>query len=296
MKIDFVLPTVSITKEFIKRYVNTLGHGDIEFERYSPDFDLKYVFRSIDKNLPFINKVHLIVADIDQVPDWINKDSINIVYHKDFIPLKYLPTFNSNTIETYIWNIPGLSEHFIYSNDDMLIWKQLDESYFFENEECSYLNSYTQNHSAYNIFQEALLNNYNLLKSEFGLPELNNQVFRLEHGVQSYLKSVYKECFDKYKTELENVISPLRTKYNYTGWVFGFYHIFKKYSKQNINKKVFCCNNSKSTINKLLHNRLNNNNANFTEFCFNSYNTNYLTFDLNEVLDKKFPNKSKYEL
>ncbi len=35
------------------------------------------------------------------LPSWLNKEhpKLNIVNHKDFIPEKYLPTFNSHAIE-----------------------------------------------------------------------------------------------------------------------------------------------------------------------------------------------------
>ena len=31
---------------------------------------------------------------------------------------QFLPTFNTRSIETMIWNIKGLSDYFIYMNDD----------------------------------------------------------------------------------------------------------------------------------------------------------------------------------
>jgi len=49
----------------------------------------------------------------------VHSVDINIVLHEDIIPEKYLPTFNSTTIEMFLCKIKGLSEHFIYFNDDM---------------------------------------------------------------------------------------------------------------------------------------------------------------------------------
>ena len=44
---------------------------------------------------------------------------------------KYLPVFNSLSIETLLWRIPGLSEHFLYFNDDvMLVNDSVVEDYF----------------------------------------------------------------------------------------------------------------------------------------------------------------------
>ena len=57
---------------------------------------------------------------------------VNIIYHSQIIPFEYLPTFNSQVIELYIHKIEGLSENFIYLNDDMIIGKDIDETDFIE--------------------------------------------------------------------------------------------------------------------------------------------------------------------
>ncbi len=44
----------------------------------------------------------------------------------------YLPTFNSLAIETMLWRIPGLSEHFIYFNDDCFLLRAVSEDVFFQ--------------------------------------------------------------------------------------------------------------------------------------------------------------------
>ena len=62
---------------------------------------LKYLMRGIEKNMPFIRKVHLVVARESQVPEWVNRNEVNIVLHKDIIHAEHLPTFCSNTIFCY---------------------------------------------------------------------------------------------------------------------------------------------------------------------------------------------------
>ena len=80
---------------------------------------LQYLFRCIEINMPFIRKVHLIVARESQIPQWLNQDTVNVVLHKDIIPEQYLPTFNCNPIEMNLHRIKGLDEEFIYFNDDI---------------------------------------------------------------------------------------------------------------------------------------------------------------------------------
>ena len=80
---------------------------------------LKYLFRGIERNMPFIRKVHLVVSGESQVPEWINREEVNIVLHKDIIPAELLPTFNCNPIEMHLHNIEGLDEEYLYFNDDI---------------------------------------------------------------------------------------------------------------------------------------------------------------------------------
>jgi hypothetical protein len=56
---------------------------------------LRYLFRGIAENMPFVRKVHLVVSHESQVPEWVNREEVHIVLHKDIIPAEFLPTFNS---------------------------------------------------------------------------------------------------------------------------------------------------------------------------------------------------------
>lgn len=97
------------------------------------DWDnLQYVLRSIEKNMSWVRKIHLVTWG--HLPKWICKDSkkLNIVRHEDFIPSKYLPTFNSNAIELNLHRIPGIADSFICFNDDMFVVKETRETDFFK--------------------------------------------------------------------------------------------------------------------------------------------------------------------
>src|SRR5690606_24066147 len=50
---------------------------------------------------------------------------------KDFIPEPYLPTFNACTIELNMHRIEGLSDRFVYFNDDCFVINHLAEEDFF---------------------------------------------------------------------------------------------------------------------------------------------------------------------
>lgn len=66
------------------------------------------------------------------MPEWLDKDKIHVVLHEDIIPAELLPTFNSSTIECFYHNIIGLSDRFIYGNDDMFVLNSCTETDFFD--------------------------------------------------------------------------------------------------------------------------------------------------------------------
>ena len=82
---------------------------------------LPYLFRGIEQYASWVNHVFLVTDH--QIPEWLNRDypKASVVYHDQFIPKEYLPTFNSHTIELNLHRIPGLSEQFVYFNDDCFL-------------------------------------------------------------------------------------------------------------------------------------------------------------------------------
>ena len=90
---------------------------DDRIERYRDWEILKYLFRSIENFAPWVNNVYFVTCG--HLPAWLNTEcpKLQIVSHKDFIPEKYLPTFNSHSIEWNFHRIKNLSEHFVYFND-----------------------------------------------------------------------------------------------------------------------------------------------------------------------------------
>lgn len=99
--------------------------------RYADSGELKYSLRSVEKYAPWIRKV-FIVTD-DQVPQWLDTSNpkVQIVDHTEIMPKECLPCFNSNLIEHFLDKIPGLSDHFLFANDDMYINRPVTPDTFF---------------------------------------------------------------------------------------------------------------------------------------------------------------------
>lgn len=135
-KIDFVLPWVDgndIEWQKDKAKYSGMKFSDESVARFRDWDNLQYIFRGIEKFTPWVNKVHFITYG--HLPKWLNTENpkLNIVCHKDFIDEKYLPVFSCNPFEVNLHKIPGLSEHFVYLNDDIFFLKPIKREYFFKN-------------------------------------------------------------------------------------------------------------------------------------------------------------------
>lgn len=107
--------------------------SDDRTERYRDWGLLPYWFRGVEKFASWVNKIHFVTWG--HIPKWLNTEhpKLNIVRHKDYIPEKYLPTFSSHPIELNLHRIKGLSENFVYFNDDTFIISPVSENVFFKN-------------------------------------------------------------------------------------------------------------------------------------------------------------------
>ncbi|MEV4707692.1 stealth family protein [Actinoplanes sp. NPDC049316] len=100
--------------------------------RYTSRDELRYSLRALHCFAPWVNHVYLVTDD--QVPDWLDAayPGITVVSHREiFGDTGRLPTFNSQAIESRLHRIPGLSEHFLYLNDDVFLGRPVAPDLFF---------------------------------------------------------------------------------------------------------------------------------------------------------------------
>lgn len=122
--IDFVVTWLDSTDEEWQRqyaYYKELYTGHKEAARFRNMDIFRYWFRAVEQYAPWVNKVFLVTNGT--FPKWINEEhpKLVLIKHSDYIPEEYLPTFNSCTIELFMHKIPGLSEQFVYFNDDFFL-------------------------------------------------------------------------------------------------------------------------------------------------------------------------------
>jgi hypothetical protein len=99
------------------------------------NYEIKYCLRSISKYMPWIRRIYVLQGADAKVPSFFSKNykrnGVFLFNDHEIIPKKYLPTTNSDSIETFLTLLPGLSEHFIYLCDDMFVMKPVSVDYFF---------------------------------------------------------------------------------------------------------------------------------------------------------------------
>lgn len=137
-KIDFVVTWVDgsdpLWQEKKSKYdgsVNTSKKSMNSVKAYREWGTFKYWFRGVEKFAPWVNKVYLVTDQ--QKPSWLDIDSYKLVLvdHTEIIRNDYLPVFSANPIESNIHRIPGLSEHFVFFNDDVYLTAPVEPTDFF---------------------------------------------------------------------------------------------------------------------------------------------------------------------
>jgi hypothetical protein len=108
-----------------------IHENGLEQARFRDNEELRYSMRALELYAPWIHSV-ILVTD-RQIPAWLKRDhpAVRIVDHTEFIPARFLPTFNSHVIEAYLHAIPALAEHYLYLNDDVFLARPCRKTDFF---------------------------------------------------------------------------------------------------------------------------------------------------------------------
>lgn len=103
--------------------INTID--SISSNRFNDNGELKYVLRSIAKNMSWVRNIYLVIDEYTEVPTWMK--NVKVIRHKEIFQeySNHLPTYNSSVIESFLHRIPGLSEPFIYMNNDWFVCKPI---------------------------------------------------------------------------------------------------------------------------------------------------------------------------
>lgn len=283
---------------------------------------LKYWFRSIEKNAPWVNKIFFVTCG--QKPEWLNENNpkLKLVNHSDYIESQYLPLFNSSAIELSLHKIPELSEHFVFFNDDFFLNSSVKKSDFFTEKgipmdsgvlspELPVENSVT--HIATNDVQ--LINKYfsrkdvishlpKFLNAKYGKQNVKTLAtlpwkiilgFHDFHLAISFRKKIFEEVWEKEHENLtETLTHRFRTDEDLNVWIFRYFQLLQgEFKPRNVSfGKYYSIGNQNDElledIKESKHKLIVLNDQNVDDFL-------KVKKELTDSFEKKYPQKSSFE-
>ena len=177
--------------------------------------------------MPWVNKIFLLVSNKEQIIESLLPENVVVVLHEQFIWNQYLPTFNSTTIEMFLWNIPHLSEYFIYANDDMLPTGKLSPSDFFDNGKIKIMWRQSEFFEGGNVYSYQCRNNVVSVSKSLNKTEQNNLIIRPVHSFTPMIRSHCEECFNAIKDLVLPHIRVFRTVYQHNQYIYPLYEYYK---------------------------------------------------------------------
>lgn len=193
-----------------------LHENAINPHRWSDNDEIRFCLQSIENHAPWVRKLWIVTNG--ESPDLSGLSAsqaakIALVSHveifAEFAPS--LPTFNSLAIESLLWRIDGLSERFLYFNDDVFLTAPLspddvfhgqrpvlrgrwrDFSQIAENAQAR------QDPAQFNHFMQ--INAAQII----GFPV--HRVFAAAHVVHPFLRSVMAQAFDQHRAQFEAALA-----------------------------------------------------------------------------------------
>ena len=196
--------------------------------RFHSRDELRYSLRSAWMYADFFRKIYLVTDQ--QVPPWLDLSDprIEVIDHRDiFGSTGMLPSFNSHAIESRLHRIDGLSEHFVYLNDDVFFGRRTPPSTFFHS---NGVTKFTMSRSQFGLGprtkddlppEAAGKNNRNLLVERFDMAPTQ----KIKHTPHPLRRSVLEEMEKSFPDEFSATaahqfrsvddISPVSSLYQY---------------------------------------------------------------------------------
>ncbi|MDN3677521.1 stealth family protein [Flavobacterium paronense] len=191
--------------------------------RFNEVNEIEYCVKSIRKFAPYIRTIYIVTDE--QTPSFLKDNldksefhDIKIIDHKDIFKgyLEYLPTFNCYPIETLLFRIPNLAEHFIYFNDDMFLINETKSTDFFTSDGFPILRgkwAAIENSGFKDFLKSIGLKKKRISKITYKKAHENSskilgikKYFKLNHTPFPIRKSVFSDYFSKNETILRDNI------------------------------------------------------------------------------------------
>ena len=236
----------------------TAKHVDARNRRYRNWHTFQYWFRGVEEYAPWVRKIYVVTPGY--YPEWLRLDHPKIVPvdQNMLLPEDCRPTFSSCSTELCLHRIPGLSEHFVYFNDDMFLINKTKPADFFRDGlpldsvavSAESISTHHDGHTFYGIpmknlelvakhftKKEVLRGNWykfmdprngirNLTKTMLTMPYRNFTGFNEPHTAYSYLKSTWDEIWNAEFDEVDETLhSRFRSDYGLSQWCCRYWQI-----------------------------------------------------------------------
>lgn len=242
MDIDLVVPYVNCNdRHWVRDFAEYTGIRIPNPSRYRSWGTLKYLFRGVSEYLPFVRQIVLLVAKPSQVPSWVNTETVRVVYHKEFIPKEFLPTFNSCTIESYLWKIPDLAEKIIYINDDMFPTGLMEETDFFTDNTPHISFTKPYEYSPKTMYQAQCRSGIDLITKALDLPSFEKgKITRPQHISTAFIRDNMLKVGELCEEAIAPTTSRMRLTKNVNQYIYAYYQYFTNdYINETISYKYF---------------------------------------------------------
>ena len=190
--------------------------GDI---RYVNVGEIKYCVASILRFASFVRNIYIVTDGQDpQLGEFIERNfpgqssKIRIVDHKVIYRgyEDFLPVFNSMAIETVLWRIPNLSEHFIMLNDDlMFVAPATPKDFFVGDKIVCYATRFSVHFAKLLQLLKPKKKGHKVVTFKSGMVNSAKVVgerwrfFRLGHNPHAMRVSVFEQFFSKHRELME---------------------------------------------------------------------------------------------
>ena len=238
--IDYVVPMVFPDDPQWQRDLRRASRGswyDASSVRYRSWGTEQLLVQCIRTFLPWVRTIYIILARESQVQPWMvaatksqhTEPRLRLVFHRDFIPTEFLPTFNSRAMEMFLDRIPSLADHFLYANDDMIPVAPLSRDDFFrDGMPCQHMEPKDFPEHP-NNFQVACLGGLNFVAEEFGLT-FTDKWMKNGHSIAPILKQTCRHLWQRGADRIMASISPFREPKNFNQYIYSWYqHLSGQY-------------------------------------------------------------------
>ena len=281
-----------------------VGEGDDHEARFRQIDELKYALRSVYMFAPWVRRIF--IATDSARPAWLaDHPSVTLVRSEEhFKDPSVLPTHNSQAVESQLQHIPGLSEYFLYSNDDMFFGRPVSPDMFFSpGGVTKFIQADTriglgENDAERSGFENAARVNRRLLHERFGRITTRH----LEHTAAPLRKSVLLEMEREFAAEFAaTAASRFRAKDNISV-TNSLYHYYALLTGRAVTQEMASVKYVDTTVRsglKGLIKLLDKRNQDF--FCLNDGSFPEVPADerahlVTDFLEKYFPVKAPWEV